>query len=515
VHPTFRLLVIAAACLAAAISPAAAPAAETGVVSDIASGVSRKTQDRTVTALRGAGAQWVRMTMSWSDLVEPSDDSYNSSALSNFDRAVDLARGAGYKIIVTVDQSPSWAHDGSNSNSPPRDNGELAEFIAFIANRYVGKVDAYEVWDEPNHPQAWPSGPEPAEYAQMLRAVSPSIRAADPTAKVIFAGLSYNDYEYLEGVYEVMPDIGDYFDVMATHPYVYNGRPPEAAWLERDGRISKGAFPAYREVRATMEAHGDTKPIWFTGFGWSTTTLDQGVSRETQADYLMRAYTCLEQDPYVEVATWHSLRNEAGIDTWEAQRGLMTMNFTPKPAYDALKNYAPGAGACTYVLLPELAQAPEPAPEPVPDPIEEPEPIDEAEVSGEASEEQDEDVTSSSERSSPELTVTRAQIRRGRLKVSASIASGATGKIRGRAHFGRGTRRFTEPIGSNGSIRIDRRLRGARRASAARVTLSYRGTRRFEGQSVTIRAARKSAQLRVLKVTAQALRSADGVVAAL
>ena len=108
------------------------------------------------------------------------------------------------------------------------------------------------------------------------------------------------------------------------------------------------------------------------------------------------------------------------------------------------------------------------------------------------------------------LAVTRAQIRRGRLTISASVASGATGKIRGRANFGHGTRRFTAPIESSGAVRIDRRLRGARHASAARVTLSYRGTRRFLSQSVTIRAARKSAQLRVLKVVAETARSAQG-----
>jgi hypothetical protein len=93
--------------------------------------------------------------------------------------------------------------------------------------------------------------------------------------------------------------------------------------------------------------------------------------------------------------------------------------------------------------------------------------------------------------------------------------SGATGKIRGRANFGRGTRRFTAPIDAGGAISIDQRLRGARHASAARVTLSYRGTRRFSSQSVTIRAARKSAQFRVIKVAAAVSRSAQRVVAAL
>jgi hypothetical protein len=88
------------------------------------------------------------------------------------------------------------------------------------------------------------------------------------------------------------------------------------------------------------------------------------------------------------------------------------------------------------------------------------------------------------------LKVSRAQFRRGRLTILGTIASGASGRLRGRAHFGRGLRRFTTPIDSSGTFRIDQRLRGARRSTAARVTLVYRGNRRLLGQtlSLTIRA---------------------------
>ena len=134
---------------------------------------------------------------------------------------------------------------------------------------------------------------------------------------------------------------------------------------------------------------------------------------------------------------------------------------------------------------------PAPAPEPEPEPSTEPDAPDQG----------DEGVTSSTMRLSPNLTVVQAKIHRGRLTISAIVASGATGKIRGRAHFGRGTRRFTARIDSRGVIRIDKRLRGARHASSARVHLAFRGTRRFLGQSLTLRVARQSAQLRVLRAS--------------
>jgi hypothetical protein len=443
-----------------------------------------KEQNRTASALQDVDAQWVRVIMNWTDAIEPIDGAYNITTLSKFDRAVDLARAEGYKILVTVQKSPSWANGGSDESSPPSDSAELGEYMGFLAGRYAGKVQAYQVWAEPNDPAAWPRGPNPVEYAWMLRTVSPSVRAADPSAKVVFGGLEGNDYEYLEQVYAAMPDIGAYFDVMATHAYVDSAQSPEAVWPGDEGRVAVGAYSGYREVRATLQAHGDAKPIWLTQFGWSTTTLPgEGVSPETQADYLTRAYECLEQSPDVEVAMWFSLRNQSGDDTWRGQLGLMSRNFTPKPAYDALKNYRPGSGECSYE-----DSTPPAGHEPAPDPRDD----------GSRDDSTDTPIV----RTSPTISVTRARIRRGRLAISGRVASGVTGKIRGRAHFGRGLRRFTLPIDRRSRFRMDTRLRGARTASSARVTLSYRGTRRFLGQSVTIRVARKSAHLRVLKVTA-------------
>lgn len=485
------LLAIATAALAAAVTPGVALAAETGVVSDFASGVSSETQDRTARALLDLDARWVRVTVNWSDAIEPSDDSYNGSTLSSFDRAIKLARAVGYKVIVMVNGSPSWARDG-DGNSPPRDSAELGEFMAFLASRYVGQVEAYQVWNEPNV-VGLSSGMGSAAYARMLRTVAPSIRAADPTAKVVFAGLFRNDYGYLARVYRRVPNVRDSFDVMATHPYVEYGRPPEAAWLNTRGdRISRGAFSAYRAVRETMETHGDAKPIWLTGFAWSTTTQsvlnDVGVSPAVQADYLVRAYRCLEQDPYVQIALWSGLRNDASqsdADTWTAQLGLMTTDFMAKPAYYALWNYEPGAGGCTYddpFAPAPVGPPPGPTPEPETELTHTPKP-------GGAKPE-DDDVPGPAVRSRLMLTVTRARIRKGRLTISGRVARGATGRIRGQARFGRGLRRFTVPIES-GRIKVNTRLRDARHVKRVRVTLIYRGSKRFQAASLTLRVSRR------------------------
>ncbi len=254
-----RALLSAAIALVVLLSLASPSlGAEKGVVPEMTWGVSSKTQSQDAAAIADLGAKWVRLNISWSDWVNPSPGSYSSSALSNFDNAISLAQQSGAKIIVMVDESPSWARDSTNSNAPPRNVGDYANFVGFLANRWKGKIAGYEVWNEPNLGGFYMP---PATYASMLKLTAPAIRAADPGAKVVSAGLAYNDYNYLEAAYAAAPDLNGYFDVLGAHPYTRNGGPPDVYWRGADGRITPDSFAGYRELRATVLAHGADKPI--------------------------------------------------------------------------------------------------------------------------------------------------------------------------------------------------------------------------------------------------------------
>jgi hypothetical protein len=95
-----------------------------------------------------------------------------------------------------------------------------------------------------------------------------------------------------------------------------------------------------------MLARGDDKPIWFTEFGWSTSTQECGVSEATQADYLTKAFKLAAQDSYVQVAFWYNFRNNYWMkdaDDVESRYGLLRSDFSRKPAYDAFKACASGS----------------------------------------------------------------------------------------------------------------------------------------------------------------------------
>jgi len=69
------------------------------------------------------------------------------------DRLVNDASASGIKILFTVLRSPSWANP--SPNGPPSNNNDLGDFMAAMAGRYKGKVQAYEVWNEQNLADQW------------------------------------------------------------------------------------------------------------------------------------------------------------------------------------------------------------------------------------------------------------------------------------------------------------------------------------------------------------------------
>ncbi|MFL5913420.1 MAG: cellulase family glycosylhydrolase [Gaiellaceae bacterium] len=357
------LLVSFALALALAL-PSSALGAAKGIESEVTWGVSSTVQSQDAAAMHDLGASWTRITLNWHD-GEPSKGSYSTSYLGSVDRAVSLARQNGINVLMVVYGSPSWASGVSDPDAPPRNNQDYVNFLHAMVQRYAGQVPAWEVWNEENLGRFWGQQPNPGAYGNMLKLSYPAVKSADPNAKVVFGGMSGNDWDYLQSVYRDVPDINSYYDVMAVHPYSPIWSPDNVRY-DGTGHIARDSFPGYREVRRVMIDHGADKPMYITEFGWATTSEPGlGVSAENQAAYTKLAFQCLTQDSYVQVAIIYELRNNwwAGdADDWEDQLGLANTNWSHKPAYDAFKSIDPSQGGCSYGLDPAAPTTPAPAP---------------------------------------------------------------------------------------------------------------------------------------------------------
>lgn len=175
---------------------------------------------------------WVRMDLPWST-VEASEGVYDWSDTDDwFDDAVTKRR----RTIAMLGYTPSWARTapGSDDKHAPT-SGDYAAFATFCAAavaRYgPGGTKGYgrhairhwEIWNEPNILSFWKPGPDPDEYAALLAAAYTAIKAADPGATVITAGLApgatdgtnYTPADFWDAVIQVTTN----FDAIGIHPY--------------------------------------------------------------------------------------------------------------------------------------------------------------------------------------------------------------------------------------------------------------------------------------------------------
>ena len=135
--------------------PATAGAAEKGLSVDMTWGTTNADQDRTAQVLPASGSKWVRLTMEWRKLEPRRKGSYDSSTLADYDRAVSLSRQAGQKVLIDLYSTPAWASANGNTMAPPANNADYADVLRFLATRYRGQVEGWEIWNEPNTARFW------------------------------------------------------------------------------------------------------------------------------------------------------------------------------------------------------------------------------------------------------------------------------------------------------------------------------------------------------------------------
>ncbi len=350
-----RHAVLLLAALCALVPATAARAVEPGVVAvNISHGGSTEAADvGSVLSTGPAGHKWVRIMESW-PLLQPSGPQFGDE-LRNLDARVKALHAEGANLLLMVTGAPVWAHPGNPSTSaPPDDPQAYASMMAALAERYAGEVQAVEVWNEPDdddHPgDFWRGPPDPKRYTELLQATFDAVKATGSQApQVVVGGLVGNDYEFVEALYA--NGARGAFDAIGVHTdTACLLRGPGQYYREPDGRIGRYSFTGYREVRATMLANGDDKPIWLTEFGWSASTekCDQGVNQgkrpggvgdKKQAEMVTKAFNCLAGDSYIGPALWFSLHDMGGdAENISHRYGLINWSGKHRPAFGAFQD---------------------------------------------------------------------------------------------------------------------------------------------------------------------------------
>lgn len=230
------------------------------------------------------GVSWVKQQVLWKDF-EPVKGEIDFNTLDNI---VNTLHDKNLNILLTVSAAPSWGRSSTDENGPPDNFADYATFVGALAARYAGKVQAYEIWNEPNLRREWNSSVHtinPAVYMELLRAAYAAIKAADPAAVVVSGGLAptgfndgvnaISDRVFLDSLYA--NGLADVSDAVGAHPLGW-ANPPDAVCCEAPVGVLThyqdtsfyflGTLNSYRQI---MVDHGDgSTAIWATKFGWGT-----------------------------------------------------------------------------------------------------------------------------------------------------------------------------------------------------------------------------------------------------
>ena len=298
--------------------------------------------DQSLSLAKAAGFDTVVQVFAWRE-IEPTRGQFH------WEMTDQVVAGAEYydlDLVVRLDQHPDWVSDVKPPlNSPPDALGDYQHFVERVAWRYRGRIRAYVIWNEPNLALEWGGeAPDPAAYVQLLRIGYQAVKAGDPNALVVAAGLAptnghgdvaVDDRIFLRGVYRA--GAARYFDVLGAHPYGF-GMPPGAPTSFNDGLV----FRRLEQLRAIMLENGDGhKPVWITEMGWTVDAPsdqpDIGVSLEQQAAYLTDALEYVREEwSWVELVTIWNLSLPEPANPFGGY-SLVGPDGTPRPAYRALR----------------------------------------------------------------------------------------------------------------------------------------------------------------------------------
>jgi hypothetical protein len=186
---------------------------------------------------------------------------------SAYDATVLAAALRRLPVLPIVTGTPGWAGDPAGDHaSPPRDPADYARFLTALVERYgpggslwaehpeapAQPIRDWQAWNEPNLTRYWTRQPFARPYVRLLKAARAALRAADPGARLILAGLPNESWRALRSVYRAGGRRS--FDAVALHPYT--GKPRNVVRLVRLAR------------RVMRRHHDRRKPVWVTELSW-------------------------------------------------------------------------------------------------------------------------------------------------------------------------------------------------------------------------------------------------------
>lgn len=337
------------------------------------------------------GVDWVKIDVAWSELeAEPGNYDYQT-----LDVMVAVFDSIDVKIMLNVFDAPGWSRQSYTEKlnsefreygGPPEDLDDFANFLANLATRYAGLVDAYEIWKSPNLLKFWSAPiyfeePELTEegdygvpdevqlgaryYVPLLKVAYEAIKSHDERALVVSAGLApvgfsdgYNSVDtgaFLHGMLDAgaadsSDAIGAVFSASAVPPTLACcDKPPGVAshyesflqyfpellnfYSEVLGEYGHSEMPLFVTQMGWGTSEGANRAVPSSGFEWLTYT-----SEAEQALYVSQAFQLVQKMENVSAMILYNLNGCAAGDDEACFFSLVDAGGERRPVYDAYRD---------------------------------------------------------------------------------------------------------------------------------------------------------------------------------
>lgn len=269
------------------------------------------------------GARWVRV-----ELVDESFDSeLSDEAAARLAATLDDYHARDIRVLLLVDYGSLGGYPGFGHGTPCGDwigwrDTWLAR-VGSVAQRFGDRVDAWEVWNEPDQPMlgchdgGYNPGMPAYQYGFLLRGAYYAIGGSAP---IVTAGFDSGLVSYVDDASNAAE--GLYADAVAIHPYGVG----LAIWCPDPGEGLNCAFGTL-DGKLDEYANATGLPVWITELGIDT------ADSYHQADYITGMYRELANRGVAHAFYF------AASDAMVAPFGLTDGDWNPKPgAYDAYRD---------------------------------------------------------------------------------------------------------------------------------------------------------------------------------
>lgn len=262
-----------------------------------------------------------------------------NTAYSVYDRLIPLLQARGINLQATIN-SPQKYYLATDSTYKTN----YKTWVSTLVSKYSWYIKYWEIYNEPNLHYFWnidENSPDNstyaasvADYIALLKDSYQSIKASDPSAKVILGGLaSWKMSQFVDEL--IKQNAQQYFDIMGYHPY------PDWSKPNPDGVIDQvNNLKAKMATQSAMAA----KPIWVSEVGFNTAVNDPGAVGDegVKANYLVDMMNKLRSNGITYPINWSNFSQlPSEQKTWGQdlmRKDTSTLQATYLPSYAAYRD---------------------------------------------------------------------------------------------------------------------------------------------------------------------------------